>query len=63
MNAGSDSEEELVVDDVDSTPPPCITIGEDDDQQPIQIRVAVQGKIRIGRILVLKAWGVCRREG
>ena len=43
---GSDSEEEpLVVDDIDSTPPPCITIGEDDGQQPIQIRVAVQGRI------------------
>ena len=45
VGAGSDSgDEPLVVDDEDSTPPPCITINEDDTQQPIQIRVAVQGR-------------------
>ena len=45
LGTGSDSEDEpLVVDDEDSTPPPCITINEDDAQQPIQIRVAVQGR-------------------
>jgi hypothetical protein len=58
-DAGSDSEEEpLVVDDQDSPPPPCITIHEDDTctQQPIQIRVAVQGQIHIGRMLLLSTF-------